>query len=141
VKTLLNALFLLLLLNPASTLAQSGHEYSALEEKTVNYKNWILNDLKDNKPIDLRSVVQGKKLVMVVYFAAWCPNWRFEAPVAAKLYEKYRAEGFEVIGVSEYGSRNDVKAFFGPTGPPYTECPSLSRVMTGTKLLITVTAN
>ncbi len=52
---------------------------------------------------------------MVVYFAPWCGNWRFEAPVAAKLYEKYKAQGFEVIGVSEYASREDVKAFFGPT--------------------------
>lgn len=40
--------------------------------------------------------------------------------MAAKLYEKYKAHGFEVIGVSEYASRDDVRAFFGPTGPPYT---------------------
>ena len=69
--------------------AQS-HEYSPLVEKSVNYKNWTLNDLKDNKPADLRSAVAGKKLVMVVYFAPWCGNWRNEAPVAAKLYEKYK---------------------------------------------------
>ena len=99
-------------------LAQS-HEYSPLVEKTVNYKNWTLNDLKDNKPVDLRSAVAGKKLVMVVYFAPWCGNWRNEAPVAANLYEKYKAQGFTVIGVSEYGSRDDVKNFFGPTGAPY----------------------
>jgi len=69
--------------------AQS-HEYSPLAEKTVNYKNWTLNELKDNKPVNLRSAVAGKKLVMVVYFAPWCGNWRNEAPVAAKLYEKYK---------------------------------------------------
>ena len=57
----------------------------------------------------------GKKLVMVLYFAPWCPNWRNEAPVAASLYEKYKAQGFEIVGVSEYGSRDDVKNFFGPT--------------------------
>ena len=99
-------------------LAQS-HEYSPLVEKTVNYKNWTLNNLKDNKPADLRAAVAGKKLVMVVYFAPWCGNWRNEAPVAAKLYEKYKDQGFAVIGVSEYGSRDDVKNFFGPTGAPY----------------------
>src|SRR6266550_5078592 len=96
-------------------LAQS-HEYSPLVEKTVNYKNWTLNDLKDNKPVDLRSLVQGKKLVMVVYFAPWCGNWRNEAPVAARLYEKYKDQGFTVIGVSEYGTRDAVSTFFGPTG-------------------------
>ena len=109
--------FCLLVLMPMAAKAQ--HEYSPLEEKTVNYKNWNLVGLKDDKPVDLRALVQGKKLVMVVYFAPWCGNWRYEAPVAAKLYEKYKAQGFEVIGVSEYGSRDDVKAFFGAAGPPY----------------------
>jgi thiol-disulfide isomerase/thioredoxin len=100
--------------------AQAGHEYSPLVEKTVNYKNWTLNNLKDNKPVNLRSLVQGKKLVMVVYFAPWCGNWKNEAPVAAKLYEKYKGQGFEVIGVSEYGSRDDVRTYFGAAGAPYT---------------------
>jgi thiol-disulfide isomerase/thioredoxin len=104
---------------PAATYAQDGHEYSPLVEKTVNYKTWTLNSLTDNKPVDLRSLVQGKKLVMLVYFAPWCPNWRNEAPVAARLYEKYKDQGFAVIGVSEYGSRDDVRNFFAPTGPPY----------------------
>ncbi len=109
--------FCLLALVPVA--AQAQHEYSPLVEKTINYKTWTLTGLKDDKPVDLRSLVQGKKLVMVVYFAPWCGNWRNEAPVAAKLYEKYKEQGFEVIGVSEYGSREAVKAFFGDAGPPY----------------------
>ena len=109
-----------LALAPAAAYAQDGHEYSPLVEKNVNYKNWTLNDLKDNKPVDLRTLVQGKKLVMVVYFAPWCANWRNEAPVAARLYEKYKDQGFAVVGVSEYGSRDAVSTFFGPTGSPYT---------------------
>jgi thiol-disulfide isomerase/thioredoxin len=118
-KRLLALIVFGLALAPAATSAQDGHEYSPLVEKTVNYKNWTLNNLKDNKPVDLRSLVQGKKLVMVVYFAPWCPNWRNEAPVAARLYEKYKDQGFAVIGVSEYGARDTVSAFFGPTGSPY----------------------
>lgn len=109
--------FFLIALVPVAAFAQ--HEYSPLEEKTVNYKNWTLPGLNDEKPVDLRTLMTGKKLVMVVYFAPWCGNWRFEAPVAARLYEKYKAQGFEVIGVSEYGSLAEVKAFFGPSGPPY----------------------
>ena len=109
--------FFLLALVPSAVRAQ--HEYSPLEEKTVNYKNWTLKDIKDDKQVDLRSFVNGKKLVMVVYFAPWCGNWRFEAPVAAKLYEKYKDQGFQVIGVSEYASKDDVRTFFGPAGPPY----------------------
>jgi thiol-disulfide isomerase/thioredoxin len=118
-KRLFALIVFALALAPLATYAQDGHEYSPLVEKTVNYKNWTLNDLKDNKPVDLRSLVQGKKLVMVVYFAPWCPNWRNEAPVAARLYEKYKDQGFAVIGVSEYGARDTVTTFFGPTGSPY----------------------
>lgn len=114
---LFTLVFCLIALTPIA--AQAQHEYSPLEEKTVNYKNWTLTGLTDDKPVDLRSLVTGKKLVMVVYFAPWCGNWRFEAPVAAKLYEKYKGQGFTVIGVSEYASRDEVKAFFGPNGPPY----------------------
>lgn len=103
----------------SAALAQNGHEYSPLQEKIVNYKAWTLNDLKTNQPTSLRSLMQGKKLVMILYFAPWCPNWRNEAPVAASLYEKYKSQGFEIVGVSEYGSRDDVKAYFGPAGAPY----------------------
>jgi len=101
------------------SFAQDGHEYSPLVEKTVNYKNWTLNDLASNKPTTLRSLMAGKKLVMVLYFAPWCPNWKNEAPVAAGLYGKYKSQGFEIIGVSEYGTRDDVKNYFGASGPPY----------------------
>jgi thiol-disulfide isomerase/thioredoxin len=106
-----------LTLSLAPALAQ--HEYSPVVEKTVNYKNWKLNDLKSGTPVELRSLVQDKKLVMVVYFAPWCHNWHYEAPVAAKLYEKYKDQGFQIIGVSEYGSADEVRNFFGASGAPY----------------------
>src|SRR5229473_1927486 len=108
-----------LILTSAATGAQDGHEYAPVLEKTVNYKTWTLNDLASNQPVALRSLMQVKKLVMVLYFAPWCPNLRNEAPVAASLYEKYKSQGFEIVGVSENGSRDDVKAFYGPATAPY----------------------
>ena len=110
---------LILALVPLNAGAQAGHEYSPLVEKTVNYKNWSLVNVKTDTAEDLRNMLIGKKLVMVVYFAPWCGNWRNEAPIAAKLYEKYKDQGFQVIGVSEYAARADVKAFFGEAGSPY----------------------
>ena len=110
---------LALFVSAAVAHAQAGHEYSPLTEKTVNYRNWSLTELKTDKPADLRKLMAGKKLVMIVYFAPWCGNWRNEAPIAAKLYEKYKNQGFQVIGVSEYASRDEVRNYFGPDGPPY----------------------
>ncbi len=116
-KKLLMLSILALAVSPA--LAQSGHEYSPLVEKTVNYKNWTLPNLTTDQPEDLRKLMAGKKLVMIVYFAPWCGNWKYEAPIAAKLYEKYKDQGFQIIGVSEYASRDDVRNYFGKDGPPY----------------------
>lgn len=99
--------------------AQAGHEYSPLVEKTVNYKNWKLPNITSAKDEDLRNLMAGKKLVMIVYFAPWCGNWRNEAPIAAKLYEKYKAQGFQVIGVSEYANTADTITYFGEKDPPY----------------------
>jgi thiol-disulfide isomerase/thioredoxin len=103
---------------PSVVRAQS-HEYAPLEEKTINYKDWTFNSLADGKPVNLRSFVKDKRLVLVIYFAPWCGNWKMEAPIAASLYEKYKGHGLEVIGVSEYASRADSLAYFGEKGSPY----------------------
>jgi len=115
----LTLIFSILFTAAAISYAQDGHEYSPLVEKTVNYKNWSLKNLTTNEPEDLRKVIAGKKLVMIVYFAPWCGNWRNEAPIAAKLYEKYKAQGFQVIGISEYANTADTVTFFGEKDPPY----------------------
>lgn len=118
-KKLLILSILALALSPSLASAQAGHEYSPLTEKPITYKNWSLVNLKTDKPEDLRKLMAGKKLVMIVYFAPWCGNWKNEAPIAAKLYEKYKAQGFQVIGVSEYASREEVNNYFGQAGPPF----------------------
>jgi thiol-disulfide isomerase/thioredoxin len=106
-------------ITPSIARAQDGHEYSPMAETTVNYKTWSLPVITTGKNEELRKLMAGKKLVMIVYFAPWCKNWRMEAPVAAKLYDKYKAQGFQVIGVSEYGMMSEVIDYFGKDGPPY----------------------
>lgn len=115
----LSITILALLTFAVAAYAQDGHEYAPLAEKTVNYKNWTLPHVTSDEPQDLRTLMQGKKLVMVVYFAPWCRNWRFEMPVAVKLYEKYKDQGFQVIGVSEYAPRTEVFSHFGAAGAPF----------------------
>ncbi len=94
-------LFAILLLS--FTFASAQHEYAPVLEKEIKYKDWTYKQVRDGgKELNLREAAKGKKLVMVVYFAPWCPNWKLEAPIAQKFYEKYKANGFEVIGVGEY---------------------------------------
>ena len=119
-KKFLIGSLLALALSPFAVQAQhANHEYSPLVEKTVNYKNWKLPNIKTAAGEDLRTLIAGKKLVMVVYFAPWCGNWKNEAPVALKLYEKYKDQGFLVIGVAEYAALDQIKNFFGEAGPLY----------------------
>src|SRR5215217_2390856 len=119
-KKLLFALSILALaISPSTARAQAGHEYSPLAEQTVNYKNWALPSLTAEKSEDLRELMAGKKLVMIVYFAPWCGNWKNEAPIAAKLYEKYKAQGFQVIGISKYAPAADTVTYFGAKDLPY----------------------
>ncbi len=110
---------LMFALLPLAARAQGNHEYAPLIEQMVNYKDWTFNNVADGKPVNLRSFVQGKKLVLVVYFAPWCPNWRNEAPLAAQLYQKYKGNGLEVIGVSEYAALDETRKFYGAAGAPY----------------------
>jgi thiol-disulfide isomerase/thioredoxin len=110
----------LFIVSALAAVAQGSHEYAPIQEKEVSYKDWTYKNLKDDSQVNLREFAQGKKLVLVVYFAPWCPNWKNEAPVAAKLYEKYKKDGLEVIGVSEYATRDDVRNYFGSAGPTFT---------------------
>jgi thiol-disulfide isomerase/thioredoxin len=93
-----------------------GHEYAPLLEQKIDYKDWSFKRLSDGAPVSLRELAKDKKLVMVVYFAPWCGNWKAEAPTVWRLYDKYKAQGFEVVGVSEYGSVEDSRKYFESQG-------------------------
>jgi peroxiredoxin len=104
-KTLLAFAFLLI----GSMFASAQTEQAPVLEKEFKYKDWTYKSVRDDKDINLRDFAGNKKLVMVVYFAPWCPNWSHEAPFAEKLYKKYKADGFEVIGVGEYATVEAMK--------------------------------
>ena len=90
-------------------LASAQNEQSPLQEREIKYKDWTYQAVNNDKNINLRDFTADKKLVLVVYFAPWCPNWKHEAPFAEKLYEKYKSNGFGVIGVGEYDTVDAMK--------------------------------
>src|ERR1051325_1980476 len=84
------------------------NEQSPIVEKDLVYKDWTLKGVRDFKVVTLQFLIKGNKLVAVVYFAPWCPNWRHDAPILEKLYEKFRGNGFEIVAVGEYGPTDDM---------------------------------
>jgi thiol-disulfide isomerase/thioredoxin len=60
----------------------------------------VLSELADldGKPLDL-SAYKGN-VVLVTYWASWCPTCRAEFPDLRAMYEQYKARGFEIVGVN-----------------------------------------
>ena len=86
-----------------------GNEQAPILEKEIAYKDWGYKNLKTGEETNLRKFTQGKKLVMVVYFAPWCPNWKHDAPFVQSMYDKYKGNGFDVIAVGEYEPLESMK--------------------------------
>lgn len=91
---------MLLMVCVAAAAAQN--EQAPIVEKNITYNDWTYKDIKTGADTNLRQLTSGKKLVIVVYYAPWCPNWRFDAPMLIRLYDKYKADGLEIVAVGEY---------------------------------------
>ena len=51
------------------------------------------------------------KVVLINFWATWCPPCRASIPKVVELYNKYHAKGFEVIGISLDQEKADLLAF------------------------------
>lgn len=123
----MKSLFLLAILLFSFTFAFAQNEQAPIVEKDIKYKDWTYKSIRTDEGLNFRNAVKGKKLVMVVYFAPWCPNWKHEAPFAERMYEKYKGNGFEIIGVGEYDEVEAMKGsldFFKITFPAVYESES-----------------
>ncbi|MBX3292005.1 MAG: redoxin domain-containing protein [Acidobacteria bacterium] len=78
------------------------NESAPMQEKEVNYKNWTYKNLRTGENAELRSMIAGKKAVMLVYYAPFCLNWRHDAPILQSLYDKYGPQGLEIIAIGLY---------------------------------------
>lgn len=86
----------------AFAFAFGQNEQAPIVEKEILYKDWTFKNIQTGADTNLRQLTAGKKLVIVVYYAPWCPNWRFDTPMLIRLYNKYKANGLEIVGVGEY---------------------------------------
>jgi len=69
------------------------------------------------KPIslpDLQDKLEGLpegKVVLLNFWATWCPPCRKEIPSMVKIYDKFKEKGFEIVAISVDKSRDDVVKF------------------------------
>ena len=82
-------IFLAVLVTASLVLAARADVGDAAKLKTV---------LLSGKPVSLDQL-KGK-VVMVNFWATWCPTCRVEMPQWQKLYDAYKDKGFELIALS-----------------------------------------
>jgi thiol-disulfide isomerase/thioredoxin len=95
-------IFALGILLASFSFAFGQNEQAPLLEKEIEYKNWTYKDVRTGTDMNLRDFAKGKKLTMVVYYAPWCPNWKHDAPMLQRFYDKYKSNGLEIVAVGEY---------------------------------------
>jgi thiol-disulfide isomerase/thioredoxin len=74
-----------------------------------------------DKPLDLKfTAVDGQqvdlskmrgKVVLIDFWATWCPPCRAEVPDVVATYRKFHDQGFDVVGVSLDQDKNTMLAF------------------------------
>jgi len=98
--------------SPQFTAAMKSLENEDLERNSVNFtlpelngKSWTLKDLKG-------------KVVMLNFWATWCPPCRKEMPDLEALYRRFESQGFVILGISD-DEPDKVRAFVQNQGTTY----------------------
>lgn len=82
----------------AQVTLSSGMKFPDFAEKDLAGKPLSVSGLKG-------------KVVLVDFWATWCPPCRAEIPNVVKAHEKHHAAGFEVIGISLDSDRAKLEGF------------------------------
>lgn len=67
----------------------------------------------------ISSVGLRGKVVLVNFWATWCPPCRVEMPGFQKVYERKRDEGFVILGISTDAASDDVRSFLAERNITY----------------------
>jgi thiol-disulfide isomerase/thioredoxin len=83
----------------------AGNGFTAQKMPEFSEKNIAAEGMVDSKAF-------AGKVVLVNFWATWCPPCRKEIPALMKIQAKYRDKGFSVIGISmDEGGRKVVSKF------------------------------
>jgi len=88
-------------------LTASAHAKTPIKLKPgAGAPQFVRSDLQGH-PFDLKT--QRGKIVLIDFWASWCPPCIIAIPHLSQLQKKYGARGFQVVGVSMDDSADTVK--------------------------------
>ena len=58
------------------------------------------------------SEYRGQKVVLINFWATWCPPCRLEMPTMQQIYSEYKAKGFEILAINiEPDAKQEIRDF------------------------------
>jgi cytochrome c biogenesis protein CcmG/thiol:disulfide interchange protein DsbE len=85
--------------------------------KTAEPQNFTLQRV--DKPGKLELASLRGKVVVLNFFASWCPPCKSEAPDVEKLWKQYRSKGVVVVGIDSKDFSGDARSFMRRYGLTY----------------------
>ena len=78
------------------------NEYINMIEKTEPGNKYIdiVLDNTEGQTVSLSSIVENNKLVLLDFWASWCPDCRVENPNIVEIYNEFKDKGLEIVSVS-----------------------------------------
>lgn len=116
----LTSLFFLLAMGPNSSIGGNKNVVSPLDAyKQTNTKapDFTLKDV-NGRTFSLSSL-KGK-VILLNFWATWCPPCKAEMPSMNQLYNEIKAKRFEVVAVSSDRSLSNVKEFLSKSRVDFT---------------------
>ena len=113
-RILLLTTFCLVFALSACTKPESGLQSSVAREKSPA-PEFTVTSLENGAPLKL-SELKGK-VVLLNFWATWCPPCREEMPSMMKLNSAMAGKPFQMVAVSiDEGGKQDVESFFKSSG-------------------------
>jgi len=93
-------------------------QYASIVERKLEFYDFSYQTV-DGATFDLREYAKDKGVVLVEYFAGWCPNSNRNGHIVERLWNEYRNRGLGVVAVAEYSDFNDLRIHINRIGIDY----------------------
>lgn len=106
-------------------------EAESIERMKTTAEGMMFTDFEveyDGKMQKLSDYVGKGKYVLVDFWASWCGPCREEIPNLINVYNKYKGDKFEVLGVATWDDPNDTKNAIEKLGIPYPQIMNAQRI-------------
>jgi peroxiredoxin len=109
-----------------SAVFNDAPETAPLVERQMDVFDFTLKTT-DGRALNLREYTEDKRMVIVAYVAAWCPNSNRNGHILKRLYDKYRQRGLGVVVVMEYSDARETAIHINRIGIDYPVVVETSR--------------